>query len=128
MIALDEKIAKQVLKALENTHDVGCKQTQEAITALSQVLGQPKQEPVAWRVKVKTKLSDGSVSVGYQFRNVRMSEYDEPLHTFPSAQRESLTDAQINAVAADIWGSALIAPQSYQLFARAIEAAHGIGE
>ena len=37
-----------------------------------------------------------------------------------------LTDAQIGAVAADIWGSVLIAPQSYQAFARAIEAAHGI--
>lgn len=37
-----------------------------------------------------------------------------------------LTDAQIGAVAADTWGSVLIAPQSYQAFARAIEAAHGI--
>lgn len=43
-------------------------------------------------------------------------------------QRKPLTDAQIGAVAADIWGSVLIAPQSYQAFARAIEAAHGIGE
>ena len=33
-----------------------------------------------------------------------------------------LTDAQIGAVAADIWGSVLIAPQSHQAFARAIEA------
>ena len=44
------------------------------------------------------------------------------------AERQPLTDAQIGAVAADIWGSILIAPQSYQAFARAIEQAHGIGE
>lgn len=41
-------------------------------------------------------------------------------------KRDPLTDAEIGAVAADIWGSILIAPQSYQQFARAIERAHGI--
>jgi hypothetical protein len=46
-------------------------------------------------------------------------------HPTPPASKP-LTDAQIGAVAADIWGSVLIAPQSYQAFARAIEAAHGI--
>ena len=45
-----------------------------------------------------------------------------------SPASKPLTDAQIGAVAADIWGSVLIAPQSYQAFARAIEAAHGIKE
>jgi len=44
-------------------------------------------------------------------------------HVQPS---KPLTDAQIGAVAADIWGSVLIAPQSYQAFARTIEQAHGI--
>jgi hypothetical protein len=39
-----------------------------------------------------------------------------------SPQWQGLTDSQIGAVAADIWGSVLIAPQSYQAFARAIEA------
>ena len=48
-----------------------------------------------------------------------------PLYTAPQPSKP-LTDAQIGAVAADIWGSILIAPQSYQAFARAIEAAHGI--
>ena len=37
-------------------------------------------------------------------------------------QRKPLTDAEIGIVSADIWGSVLIAPQSYQAFARAIEA------
>jgi hypothetical protein len=49
-------------------------------------------------------------------------------HTSTPAQQEPLTDAQIGAVAAKVWGSVLIAPQSYQAFARAIEAAHGIKE
>ena len=52
-------------------------------------------------------------------------EYLMRSRTFPPASKP-LTDAQIGAVAADIWGSVLIAPQSYQAFARAIEAAHGI--
>ena len=55
---------------------------------------------------------------------------DEMVHLpnkHPPASKP-LTDAQIGAVAADIWGSVLIAPQSYQTFARAIEAAHGIKE
>ena len=39
-----------------------------------------------------------------------------------------LTNAEVGAVASDIWGSFLIAPQSYQKFARAIERAHGIGD
>ena len=37
-------------------------------------------------------------------------------------QRKPLTDAEIGIVSADIWGSVLLAPQSYQAFARAIEA------
>ena len=40
----------------------------------------------------------------------------------PPPASKPLTDAQIGAVAADIWGSILIAPQSYQAFARSIEA------
>ena len=46
----------------------------------------PVQEPVAWRVKVETKLRDGSVDVGYQLRNERLSAHDEPLYTTPPAQ------------------------------------------
>jgi hypothetical protein len=53
-----------------------------------------EQEPVAWRVKVETKLRDGSLDVGYQLRNEKMSAYDEPLYTHPP-QRKPLTDEQI---------------------------------
>jgi len=46
------------------------------------------QEPVAWRIKVETKLRDGSVDVGYQLRNEKMSAYDEPLYTHPLQRTE----------------------------------------
>ena len=48
-----------------------------------EALAQDEQEPVAWRVKVETKLRDGSVAVGYQLRNEKMSAHDEPLYTTP---------------------------------------------
>jgi hypothetical protein len=50
---------------------------------LRSMLTQPKQEPDAWRIKVETKLRDGSVDVGYQLRNEKLSVYDEPLYTHP---------------------------------------------
>jgi hypothetical protein len=50
---------------------------------------------VAWRIKVETKLRDGSVDVGYQLRNEKLSVYDEPLYTH-SSQRTwvGLTDEE----------------------------------
>jgi hypothetical protein len=65
-------------------------------------LAQPEQEPVAWRIKVETKLRDGSVDVGYQLRNEKMSAYDEPLYTHPPQRtwvgltNEELTDLFYN--------------------------------
>jgi hypothetical protein len=44
-----------------------------------------------------------------------------PLYTAPR-QWQGLTDAERGITAAETWGSVLIAPQSYQVFARAIEA------
>ena len=41
--------------------------------------------------------------------------------------REPLTDAQIAEIMRDTWGCASIAPRHAMGFARAIEAAHGIG-
>jgi hypothetical protein len=48
----------------------------------------------------------------------------QQLYTAPPASKPwvGLTDAEIGIVSADIWGSVLIAPQSYQAFAHAIEA------
>jgi hypothetical protein len=44
---------------------------------------QEQGQPVAWRVKVDVKLSDGEVSTTYQLRNTKLSEFDEPLYTTP---------------------------------------------
>ncbi len=44
-----------------------------------------------------------------------------------AAQRQPLTDEEIAVLMRETWGSASIAPQSAPAFARAIEAAHGIG-
>ena len=85
------------------------KQSRDTITSLRQAirehamyevqrLGQEiEQEPVAWRIKVETKLRDGSVDVGYQLRNEKMSAYDEPLYTHqPQRTWVGLTDEEEN--------------------------------
>ena len=90
----------------------------KAITALREALAEQlaQQEPVAWRVKVETTFRDGSVNIGYQVRNEKMSRHDEPLYTSPPAQRTwvGLTDNEIALTHADY-------PHP-QGFARAIEA------
>jgi hypothetical protein len=59
-----------------------------------------EQEPDAWRIKVETKLRDGSVDVGYQLRNEKFSVYDEPLYTHPPQRTwVGLTDDEH----CDIW-------------------------
>jgi hypothetical protein len=96
---------KQALEFVKANHSGGL-DAFELITALQSIISQdaldkkaenarelgldyepaPVQEPVAWRVKVETKLRDGSVDVGYQLRNERLSAHDEPLYTTPPAQ------------------------------------------
>jgi hypothetical protein len=72
---------------------------------------QSKQEPVAW-------MSDAGFWE-YEQEGIDLV----PLYTAPP-QREwvGLTDAEIDSVAAEIWGSEHIAPQSCRVFTRAIEA------
>ena len=104
-----EKAARQALEALEGNCTNPAADPEQAanedaaITALHRALEQPAQhiEHCIW---------------------ARSGNTPCPHVQLP----KPLTDAQIGAVAADIWGSVLIAPQSYQAFARAIEAAHGI--
>ena len=94
-----------------------------------------QQEPVAWRTfdgeggyDYRSYDENENYAEEWAKRNPRHQGWVEPLYTAPQPAQQPLTDAQIGAVAADIWGSVLIAPQSYQAFARAIEAAHGIKE
>lgn len=84
-------------------------------------------EPVAWLIEsydiyAKRTLQRLVFDNPKNMQGVKITAY----YTAPP-KREPLTDAEIGSVAADIWGSMLIAPQSYQQFARAIERAHGIG-
>ena len=94
-----------------------CKTGSQCTSKCPQCEQTAQQEPVAWMWKDGTVTTDPDRADGTW----------TPLYTSPPASKP-LTDAQIGAVAADIWGSVLIAPQSYQAFARAIEAAHGIKE
>jgi len=71
-----------------NTPKLVSEEICRALEKISPPASKPEQqEPVAWRVKVETKLRDGSVDVGYQLRNGRLSEYDEPLYTSPPANK-----------------------------------------
>ena len=87
----------------------------------------PEQEPVAWRVKVEIKLRDGSVAVGYQLRNEKMSAHDEPLYTTPP-QPKSLTDEQRESafVEADNLMDADYRLPWRMAILKAVEAAHNI--
>ena len=91
-------------------------------TPQAQPAQQQQQEPVAWRVKVETKLRDGSVDFGYQLRNERLSKYDEPLYTSPPASKP-LTDEQYFEIGQRHW---LPSIKVEKIHKEIIEAAHGI--
>jgi hypothetical protein len=82
------EVLKQALEALKDVgvltdrewqavHKNKANELRQAIAELE------SQKPVARRIKVETKLRDGSVDVGYQLRNEKFSVYDEPLYTHP---------------------------------------------
>ena len=87
-----------------------------------------QQEPHGWKVHGVNSLFMGEFAEAdakAEAKRIGGNCIAFPLYTSPQPSQRSvkpLTDAQIGAVAADIWGSVLIAPQSYQAFARAIEA------
>jgi len=83
------EVLKQIVEALEWCHGGEPIGTAEAIQAGKKLIAElESQEPVAWRIKVETKLRDGSVDVGYQLRNEKLSAYDEPLYTHPPQRTE----------------------------------------
>ena len=77
-------------------HAQGLQRDYDLLLADYEKLAQQEQEPVAWRVKVETKLRNGLVDVGYQVRSEKLSKHDEPLYTHP-LQRTwvGLTDEDI---------------------------------
>ena len=104
----------------------------EALRAAADLLAQPEQEPVAFTPPKKWR--DSEIADGY--RGIRWvtgdGVYGTPTqedvvkylgYTTPP-QRKPLTDDQLDALALDDDGL----PNSHFEFARAIEAAHGIGD
>ena len=99
------EVLKQALEALKDVgvltdrewqavHKNKANELRQAIAELE------SQKPVARRIKVETKLRDGSVDVGYQLRNEKFSVYDEPLYTHPPQRTwVGLTDDEH----CDIW-------------------------
>ena len=87
-------------------------------TAIKEALAQPEQEPVAWAY---VNSDDECEQIEYCTESP-MPEF-VPLYTSPP-QRQPLTDDKLDALALDDDGL----PNSHFEFARAIEAAHGIGD
>ena len=140
-----EQAARQALEALENTHDVGCKQTQEAITGLSQALaqaekqepcnpscapgycyckemaGQPKQEPVAWLDKERNIIYMHDTHKTDECHGFRRTT---PLYTAPP-KREwvGLTDEEVRTAYCTVGDKewAIGGMSDAEPFARAIE-------
>lgn len=87
-------------------------------------------EPVAWICEEQT------IGPAYGKKRLTFSKYysDNPLHykhtplyTHPAPQQEPLTDEQIDGVYRDVWSTVTHSKRLIAL-ARAVEAAHNIGE
>jgi hypothetical protein len=110
-------------------------QCREAITAIKEALAQPEQEPVAWQLTFRDEYDNPRREVLYSKKhldshvehntNVRgLICVVTPLYTSPP-KRQPLTDGEIWQLVNDCsFNRDLHADK----FARAIEAAHGIGE
>lgn len=125
-----EQAARQALEALQCHADLGIR-ADKAINALRQALEQPKQEPFEyWNavegwVKVdEVRQHFDSVGCGTIYKTA--GEGRVPLYTEPP-KRKPLADEEIGLLTTGAGWSHLETP-ALLLFARAIEAAHGIGE
>jgi hypothetical protein len=119
---------KQALEALEeiNKLSVGDNaiclpaEIDTAIDSLRKAIAEAeKQEPVLWQWK------DSEMVTPFEKTNV---EGWQPLYTHPQPKREPLTDEEIFKALKGVDISTARVPPGFALFARAIEAAHGIKE
>ena len=87
-------------------------------------------EDLYWRLHGLSKILEGSGLIDESQHPDAYSTILDAM-TFVRGQqpvvREPLTDAQIAEMMRDTWGCASIAPRHALEFARAVEAAHGIG-
>lgn len=126
---------KQALEALEST-GLAWPQVKQSIAALCLAIEQAEKqeptvkeslqvEPVAWMVYTQ----DGQSAYVTDIPNIQKNQRALPLYTTPP-QRQPLTDEEIREIAK---GYALglafpyDGPTTPEMFARAIERAHGIG-
>lgn len=126
-----EQAARQALEALESApldhNSIKSRffeRRHNAITALRQALEQqPKQKPAAI---VSSVVSAGNKGVRVRwlggFPQIGNRLYSSPQPTHPS---KPLTDAQIDSIMQPLTQNTAY---SWRAFARAVEAAHGIGE
>ncbi len=95
----------------------------ELIEELRAALAQPEPEPVAWAYKVNNTWEQLS------FIEPPNDAYDDdslvPLYTAPP-QRKPLSDDELLAALKSVDSETARLPNGFKLFARAIEAAHGI--
>jgi hypothetical protein len=119
--------AQQALEALEWNYNTdldnipACEQwakmLKETMATLRAALAEPEQKPVAW---INWSALTGQRRLGWECESEIASQ---ALYTAPP-QRKPLTDEQIKIIWRDIDDS----DGMLMRFARAIEAAHGIGE
>ena len=120
----DEALKKMYQLLLTEPHaPTVCAQLEEIAR---EALAQPEQEPLGYIASMA--LNDLRCGI-YLDVSVYGEEYEEtvPIYTTPP-QRKPLTDEQIAEMMMQTWGCASIAPRHAPDFARAIEAAHGIGD
>ena len=129
------KQALEALVAVEQTDTPYLSTVLGAIEACSEALAQKdEQEPVAWMLECPTMTGDTgwilswSRSGAGRCNRLQGEEHEKPLYTAPP-KRQPLTDECINEIAESMPGglAGFMKGWGWQQFARAIEAAHGIG-
>ena len=107
-----------------------------AIATCREALAQnDEQEPVAWMLECPTMTGDTGWILSWSrigaglCNRLQGEEHEKPLYTAPP-KRKPLTDVGINEIADSMPGglAGFMKGWGWQQFARAIEAAHGIGE
>ena len=126
----DREIMQQALEALEASMPVviSPKAHEDLCTALRERLAREEQEPYAWEFAGTIFHDREEVFAWFERGDVSRTP-PIPLYTAPQPAQQPLTEEQILALSYD--GEFCILcddDEAILIFARAIEAAHGIGE